>query len=107
MQQAVFVGITENNSMAIANQSDSKPILESARLHVAVALVLFGLYLAAFGNSWGPIVFEMLPASEIGTWLELIVPFLPMVFIGFGATLFGLCHRSRKTRRKLRTLTNS
>jgi hypothetical protein len=26
--------------------------------------------------------------SEIGAWVELIVPFLPMVFIGLGAVLF-------------------
>jgi hypothetical protein len=83
--------------MAMVNQSDSNPIVESARLLIAVALVLTGLYLAAFGNSWGPIVFELLPASEIGSWLELIVPFLPMVFIGFGAALFASRHRGRKT----------
>jgi hypothetical protein len=29
-----------------------------------------------------------LPDSEIGAWLELIVPFAPMAFIGFGAALF-------------------
>jgi hypothetical protein len=65
--------------MAIANQSDSNSILEAARLFIAVALVLIGLYLATFGNSWAPIVLELLPASELGAWLELIVPFLPMV----------------------------
>ena len=93
--------------MATTNESDGSTVLEIARRLMAVALVFTGLYLAAFGNSWGPIVFEMLPASEIGTWLELIVPFLPMVFIGFGAALFGSRHRSRKTRRNLRTPTNS
>ncbi len=81
----------------MANQSDSNPIVESARLLIAVALVLIGLYLAAFGNSWGPIVFALLPASEIGAWLELIVPFLPMVLIGFGTALFASRHRGRKT----------
>ena len=74
--------------MAIANQSDSNPVLEFSRRLIAVASVLVGLYLAAFGNSWGPLVFELLPASEFGAWLELIVPFLPMVFIGVAAALF-------------------
>jgi hypothetical protein len=55
---------------------------------LAVALILTGLYLAVFGNTWGPIAFEFLERSELGLWIELIVPFLPMVFIGFGATLF-------------------
>jgi hypothetical protein len=83
--------------MAIANQSDSSSILESAQLIMAVALLLIGLYLAAFGNSWAPLVLELLPASELGAWLELIVPFLPMVFIGFGAALFASHRRFRKT----------
>ncbi len=80
--------------MATANRSDSIPIPESARLLIAVALVLMGLYLAAFGNSWVPLVLELLPASEFGAWLELIVPFLPMLFIGFAAVLFASCRAS-------------
>lgn len=83
--------------MATPNHSDSNFILETARLLIAAALILTGLYLAAFGNSWGPLVFELLPASEIGAWLEFIVPFLPMLFIGFGATLFTSHRRVRKT----------
>ncbi len=83
--------------MAITNQADSASLLELARLLIAAALVLMGLYLAVFGNSWGPLVFELLPASEIGTWLELIVPFLPIVFIGFGMALFASRRRARKT----------
>ncbi len=82
--------------MAITNQPDSASLLELGRLLIAAALVLMGLYLAVFGNSWGPLVFELLPASEIGTWLELIVPFLPMVCIGFAAALFTSCRRARK-----------
>lgn len=82
--------------MAIANESDSNPVLEFARLLIAVALVSTGLYLAVFGNSWGPLIFELLSDSEFGTWLELIVPFLPMVFIGIGAALFSSRRRPRK-----------
>jgi hypothetical protein len=43
-------------------------ILKFAKTLIAVAMVLMGLYLAIFGHSWGPFVFELLPASEIGTW---------------------------------------
>jgi len=82
--------------MAIANRPDSNPVLEFARLLIAVALLLMGLYLAVFGNSWRPLVFELLPASEIGAWLELIVPFLPMVCIGFAAALFPSRRRACK-----------
>ncbi len=64
-------------------------MLKIAKTLIAVAMVLTGLYMAVFGNSWGPIAFELLAGSEIGAWLELIVPFLPMVFIGFGAALFA------------------
>jgi hypothetical protein len=59
-----------------------------AKVIVAIALVLTGLYLALFGNAWGPWVFELLPDSEIGSWVELIVPFLPLAFIGAGAVLY-------------------
>ena len=63
-------------------------MLSFAKHLLAVALILTGLYLAVFGNSWGPIAFEFLERSELGLWIELIVPFLPMVFIGLGATFF-------------------
>ncbi len=70
-------------------------ILKFAKTLIAVAMVLTGLYMAVFGNSWGPRTFELLPASEVGLWLELIVPFLPMVFIGFGAALYVSRNRDR------------
>ena len=41
-----------------------------------------------FGSAWAPIVLEVLAGSEIGAWLELLVPFLPMLFIGIGAVLY-------------------
>jgi len=55
---------------------------------MAAVLVLTGLYLAVFGNAWGPRIFELLSDSELGNWVSLIVPFLPMVIIGLGAALF-------------------
>lgn len=75
--------------MTIANQSDSNPAPALARMFVATALILMGLYLVTFGNSWGSPVFELLSDSEFGSWLELLVLFLPMVFIGSGVTLFA------------------
>jgi hypothetical protein len=75
--------------MTTTNQSDGNSAIELARRLIAVALVLAGLYLAAFGNAWAPIAFELLAGSEIGAWLELIVPFLPMAFIGCGIALFA------------------
>jgi hypothetical protein len=59
---------------------------------IAAALVLAGLYLITFGHSWGPWLFERLESTEFGLWLQLIVPFLPMLFIGLGAALF-VSHR--------------
>ncbi len=82
--------------MANANHSQSNPMLKAARLLVAIALIVMGLYLAAFGNAWAPIAFDRLEGSELGAWLELIVPFLPMAFIGLGATLFVSARQARK-----------
>ncbi len=50
-------------------------------------LVLIGLYLFAFGQVWAPAALDFLPDTEIGFWIELIVPFLPMAFIASGAAL--------------------
>lgn len=68
-------------------------MLRLARLFVAAVLILTGLYLAIFGDAWGPRVFELLSDSTLGEWLGLIVPFLPMAIIGLGATLFTTSHR--------------
>ncbi len=68
-------------------------MLRLARLSVAVVLILTGLYLAIFGDAWGPRTFELLSDSTPGEWLGLIVPFLPMAVIGLGAALFGSSHR--------------
>jgi hypothetical protein len=53
-------------------------------------LILAGLLLVGFGNSWAPFVLDTLPASELGLWIELVVPFLPIAIIGMGAALFTL-----------------
>ena len=59
---------------------------------IAAGMILSGLYLVIFGNTWGPRVFELLPDTEVGFWLELIVPFLPIGIIALGAALF-VAHR--------------
>ena len=61
---------------------------------LAVAMVMTGLLMVIFGSIWGSVVFELLADSEVGTWLEHFVPFLPMAIIGSGAALFVLNHRS-------------
>ena len=55
----------------------------------AIVMVLLGAYLLVFGNAWAPLVFELLSGSAFGAWVELVVPLVPMVFIGGGAVLIG------------------
>ena len=70
--------------MAIAKHATARNF---TRLFAA-ALIATGLFMAAFGNAWAPLALASLPASALGGWLELIVPFLPMAFISSGAALF-------------------
>ena len=68
-------------------------IPDYAKQFVAVALVLTGMFMVVFGNSWAPLAFELMTGSEVGAWLEHFVPFLPMVIIGSGAALLVSNHR--------------
>lgn len=54
----------------------------------ATVLAATGLCLFVFGGAWAPITLELLPDTEAGFWAELVVPFLPMVFIGLAAVVF-------------------
>ena len=63
-------------------------MIRLARTFVGAVIVSTGLYMAVFGNAWAPIVFELLPASDVGDWLELFVPFLPMALIAVGVAIF-------------------
>jgi hypothetical protein len=56
---------------------------------LAALLTLSGLALFMFGNAWAPAVLAFLPDSPVGYWLELVVPFIPMLFIGGGALVFA------------------
>jgi hypothetical protein len=82
--------------MAIANQNHNNFMLKTARLLIAVSLVMIGLYLTAFGKSWAPIAFELLEGSGIGAWLEIIVPFLTMAITGLRATFLLSARRAHK-----------
>lgn len=62
-------------------------ILVAKRL-IAATLVGFGLLLLAFGKWWAPWFLSALHAVPGGSWLELILPLLPMVVIGVGAAVF-------------------
>jgi len=58
------------------------------RAACAAALVVAGLGLFAFGSAWAHFALELLPDSPAGLWLELVVPFTPMLFVAAGAVLF-------------------
>ena len=64
-------------------------MIRYAKAAIAVAMIAVGLCLAVFGHAWAPVAFELLAGSEIGAWLELVVPFLPVLFIGLGAALIA------------------
>lgn len=58
------------------------------RTVLSMLMVLAGLGMFACGSLWAPVMLELVPETATGLWLELIVPFLPMVFVGGGALLF-------------------
>jgi len=58
------------------------------RALVAILLVATGLSMFAFGQVWAPAALRWLPDTGAGPWLELFVPFLPMVLIIAGAVLY-------------------
>lgn len=62
---------------------------KAVKLLAATALATAGFALAVFGDAWAPLAFELLPDSQLGAWLELVVPLLPMLFIGGGAVLLA------------------
>ncbi len=76
-------------------QYDYRVILANLMRLVAAAMILTGLLMVIFGNAWGAPVFELLAGSEIGLWLEHLVPFLPIAVIGSGAALFFRATRTQ------------
>ncbi|MCH8863555.1 MAG: hypothetical protein IID51_13775 [Proteobacteria bacterium] len=46
---------------------------------VAVLLAGLGVFLIGFGNIWAPEALGLVPDTEFGGWIELFVPFLPML----------------------------
>jgi hypothetical protein len=61
-------------------------ILISKRL-IAAAFISFGMFLIAYGDWWAPWFLSILEVIPGGKWLELILPFLPMVVIGVGVVM--------------------
>lgn len=55
---------------------------------LAAACVAAGVVLFAFGNLWAPAALAWLPDNGAGPWLELLLPFLPMIPVAAGAMLF-------------------
>ena len=62
--------------------------MKTIRAALSGLLILTGLGLFALGHTWAPLALEILPDTPAGYWLELIVPFLPMLFVGGGALVF-------------------
>ena len=52
-------------------------------------MVPAGLGLFAFGNLSALAVLELLPDTPAGFWLEPVVSFLPMVFVGGAAMMLA------------------
>jgi hypothetical protein len=69
--------------------ASNSPARKFIRRIPGFALILAGLWFFVFGNIWAPLALELLPDSEIGLWVELIVPFLPMLIIGIGTVLLS------------------
>jgi hypothetical protein len=63
--------------------------MRSLRVTSAATLILIGFGMFALGHTWAPLALELLPDTPPGYWLELIVPFLPMTFVGLGAWLLA------------------
>ena len=61
-----------------------------ARILLGGAILVLGLYLFMFGGSWAPVALEVLPDTDLGVWLELVVPFLPMLLVGGGVLILTL-----------------
>ena len=62
--------------------------MKTIRAALSGLLVLTGLGLFALGHTWAPLALGILPDTPAGYWLELIVPFLPMLFVGSGALIY-------------------
>ncbi len=63
--------------------------MKPLRVTLAATLILVGFGMFALGHTWAPRALELLPDTPPGFWLELIVPFLPMAFVGVGALLLA------------------
>lgn len=56
----------------------------------AFSLIAAGVFLTIFGGAWAPAVLNFLAGSAAGAWIELVVPFGPLVLVACGAALLPL-----------------
>ena len=63
--------------------------MSTVRALLAALFVGFGLSMLVLGHTWAPLALEILPDTPTGYWLELIVPFLPLLFVGLGALIYA------------------
>ena len=63
--------------------------MRNVRAILAALFVVIGLLMLVLGHTWAPLALEILPDTPTGYWLELIVPFLPLLFVGFGALIYA------------------
>lgn len=76
-----------------AGPGDNASLRDKALRIAAFALIAAGVILTVFGGSWAPAMLGFLAASKTGAWIELIVPFAPLVLIAFGVALLPLSRR--------------
>lgn len=59
--------------------SEKRNPLRQLRKLVAVLLAGLGVFLIGFGNIWTPVALGLVSDTVFGGWIELFVPFLPMI----------------------------
>jgi len=59
----------------------------------AFSLIAAGALLTIFGGAWAPTVLDFLAGSKTGAWIELVLPFGPLVLVACGAALLPLSRR--------------
>jgi len=68
----------------------------------AFSLIAAGVSLTVFGGAWAPTVLDCLAGSTSGAWIELVVPFGPLVIVACGAALLPIsrCQAHRVSSRR-------
>ena len=85
-KQAMALGLRLANRFNPVTSDPSAPLKTISMFDSFGPMTSFSL---DDGATWAPSVLAFLPDSPVGYWLELVVPFLPMLFIGGGALVFA------------------